>query len=594
MDDGGWQRRYTAPSIAGVSWAQAEPGRLGIVSNESGRWQAWSWDLSTGERRVASTSGVGAEEVHVLPDGSGVVWWHDALGDERGRWMVTPFGGGEPQPLLEEVPDGWMMGISIAGDLAAVGLSTDENYRVFVGSVGSPARELYRSERPAGVGRGYPQGTGGLSADARLLCIRHGEAADIRHPGLRVLDAGSGATVGDQLDPGMWVDPVAWSPIEGDQRLAFVQERSGIERPAIWDLATGNRTDLLLGDLAGPVEPVDWFPDGSALVIRHEREGRHRLLRVEPVHGDATEVVAEIDGTISAGGFRPDGTLWLRTASSRRPPAINDVDGAPVLELPVEPAPDGRPMRPIAFSNPHSETIHGFVIVPEGPPPYPTIVSVHGGPESHHTDDFDADALAYADNGFAVLLVNYRGSTGYGRAHREALAGNIGFPESEDVIAALDHVITDGVADPARVFLEGWSWGGYLAMLNAGLNPERWQAVAAGIPTGDSVAAHYECAPSLRAWDLAVMGGSPMELPELYRERNPMTYVDRVRAPMLVIAGENDSRCPLGSVMIYAHALRVRGKAVEVHTQAGGHHANDVTERIRHIELIVDFFRRNA
>jgi dipeptidyl aminopeptidase/acylaminoacyl peptidase len=73
-----------------------------------------------------------------------------------------------------------------------------------------------------------------------------------------------------------------------------------------------------------------------------------------------------------------------------------------------------------------------------------------------------------------------------------------------------------------------------------------------------------------------------------------MTYVDRVRAPMLVIAGENDSRCPLGSVMIYAHALRVRGKAVEVHTQAGGHHANDVTERIRHIELIVDFFRRNA
>jgi dipeptidyl aminopeptidase/acylaminoacyl peptidase len=238
--------------------------------------------------------------------------------------------------------------------------------------------------------------------------------------------------------------------------------------------------------------------------------------------------------------------------------------------------------------------IHGFVITPDGAPPYPTIVSVHGGPEWHHTDDYDADALAYADQGFAVLLVNYRGSTGYGRAHREAILANIGFPESEDVIAALDHAVGTGITDPTRVFLEGWSWGGYLAMLNAGLNPDRWRAIAAGIPTGDYVAAHYECAPSLRAWDLAVLGGSPVDLPELYRERNPMTYVDRVRAPMIVIAGENDSRCPLGSVMVYVHALRVRGKPVEVHTYPGGHHANDVNERMRHVERIVDFFRRNS
>jgi dipeptidyl aminopeptidase/acylaminoacyl peptidase len=130
-------------------------------------------------------------------------------------------------------------------------------------------------------------------------------------------------------------------------------------------------------------------------------------------------------------------------------------------------------------------------------------------------------------------------------------------------------------------------------MLNAGINPGRWRAIAAGIPTGDYVAAHYECAPPLRAWDLATMGGSPMDLPDLYRERNPMTYVDHVSAPMLVIAGENDSRCPLGSVMIYAHALRVRGKPVTVHTYPGGHHANDVEERIRHVAMIVDFFRAN-
>ena len=112
----------------------------------------------------------------------------------------------------------------------------------------------------------------------------------------------------------------------------------------------------------------------------------------------------------------------------------------------------------------------------------------------------------------------------------------------------------------------------------------------AGIPVGDSVAAHYECAPALRAWDLATMGGSPMEVPELFHERNPMTYIDRVRAPMLMIAGEHDSRCPLGQVMTYAHGLRVRGREVQVHLYPGGHHANDVDEQILHVELAMALF----
>ena len=96
----------------------------------------------------------------------------------------------------------------------------------------------------------------------------------------------------------------------------------------------------------------------------------------------------------------------------------------------------------------------------------------------------------------------------------------------------------------------------------------------------------------MRAWDLATMGGSPMDLPELYRERNPMTYVDRVKAPMLLIAGELDSRCPLGLVMVYAHALRAREHEVAVHLYGGGHHALEVEEKIAHTRMTIDFFKR--
>jgi dienelactone hydrolase len=588
-----WRDRFTASHIDQVAWAPAAPERVAIISTEDGSTQAWSWDLGTGERERASTEGVGAEEAYVLPDGSGVVWWLDLLGDERGHWMVSPFGPDRARPLFPELPDAWMMGISFAGDAVAAGFSTDDDYVVFSRHGDERARELYRNAQPAGVGREFPQGLGGLSADADLVCIRHAERGDIMHQALRVIDALTGAAVADLSDPGCFLGPVAWSPIPGDERLLVHHERDGIDRPAIWDIATGIRTDIPFPDLPGPVTPLDWMPAGDRLLLHHEINDEQELLTFDPSDG-STERLLRISGTIDDARIRPDGDIWYRRHSGVDAPTIRNLADDIVLALPGTSAPPGHPFRPIKFENPSGDRITGFVVTPDGTAPFPTVVSVHGGPEWHHTNAWGPRTQAYVDNGFAVVLVNYRGSTGAGRAHREAIKGNIGFPESEDIIAALDTLIADGVADASRVAIEGWSWGGYLANLNAGINPDRWKAVVAGIPAGDYVAAHYESAPPLQAWDVSVMGGTPMDLPELYAERNPMTYVDRVRAPTLIIAGTHDSRCPIGQVMVHAHALKVRGKTVEIHLYPGGHHANDAQESIRHIELILDFLARHV
>lgn len=169
---------------------------------------------------------------------------------------------------------------------------------------------------------------------------------------------------------------------------------------------------------------------------------------------------------------------------------------------------------------------------------------VHGGPEWHDRDAFDPETQAFVDAGFAVALVNYRGSMGYGVTFRNALIGNLWFPETEDVIAGLDALIVEGITDPDRVGFSGWSWGGCLACLNEGLHPDRWKAVFAGIPAGDMVAAHFASMPEIQAYDVALYGGTPEEEPELYAERNPMTYVDDAIAPVLVTAGERDPRLP--------------------------------------------------
>ena len=587
-----WAGRFRRPTIEQLTWAPRAPDRLAAVTTEDGSWQAWAWDLATGSRRRVSDRGVGAEEAHILPDGSGVVWWLDEDGSERGHWVVSPFGGdGAARPLLDGLADGWTMGVSLVGGAVAAGLSTEEDYRVYVTLGGEPPRELYRSPVAAGVGSEWPQGGGGLSAEASLVCIRHSEVGDIDRQALRVLDAGTGEAVGEQVDREMHLAAVAWSPIDG--RLLLTQERVGIERPGIWDLGAGDRTDLRLEDLDGPVIPAGWSLDGSRVLAHHDPGGGiQRLLAIDPSSERSEELVAH-EGTIYEAAFRPDGGLWYRADSSVDPPAVLDAAGSTVVSLPGEPLPPAARSVPISWETPSGDTIRGFLTTPTGSGPFPTIASIHGGPGWHHTDLWDPARQAFVDEGFAVLETNYRGSTGRGRAFREVLRGNIGFPESEDVVAGVDHLVDTGVADPDALFLEGWSWGGYLTTLIAGLHPGRWRAACAGIPVGDYVAAHYECAPALRAWDLATLGGSPMDLPELYRERNPMTYVDRVRAPMLMIAGEHDSRCPLGQVMVYAHALRARGREVEVHRYAAGHHATAIDERIAHTRMTIDFFLRH-
>jgi dienelactone hydrolase len=587
-----WTLRFTHPTIEQVAWPATRADRVAAVTTEDGSVQAWAWDLGSDERRRVSRGGVGAEEVHITPDGDDVVWWLDEVGDERGRWIASPFDGGDARPLLPGFHDGWAMGLSLVRGGAAAGFATDDDYRVVVAIGDEPARELYRSAEPAGVGSEWPQGGGGLSPDAALICVHHSEHGDIDHQALRVLDARSGERAGDQVDEGRKMEAIAWSPARGARQLVFTQERTGIERPGVWDLDARERVDLPMDGVDGPVIPLGWTPDGDRILAHHDPgRGTQRLLTVDPASGGSAEV-ASVEGTIHQAGYRSDARLWLRVDSTVSPAAVVSPEGDQLLQLGMGSPPAGTRSRWRSWPS-GDDTIHGFVTTPAGSGPFPTIASIHGGPDWHHSDLWDPGLQAFVDEGFAVLQVNYRGSTGRGKDFRERLKGNIGFPESEDIVAGIDDLVDAGIADPAALFLEGWSWGGYLTTLLAGRYPERWRAGCAGIPVGDYVAAHYESAPTLRAWDDATMGGSPMELPELYRERNPMTYVDDVRAPLLLIAGEHDSRCPLGQVMVYAHALKVRGREVDVHLYPGGHHALDVEEQIAHARITIEFFRRH-
>jgi dipeptidyl aminopeptidase/acylaminoacyl peptidase len=468
-----------------------------------------------------------------------------------------------------------------SGDgLVVAGTASDDGFSVYVAEGDAPARLIHHHAEPVDVAS--------LSRDSSLLALAHAEHGDTMHPAVRVVDARTGAGRGDQWDgPGLGLGVAGWSPVAGDQRLALSQEREGLQRPAIWDLSTGRRRDYTL-DLPGDAEIEDWWPDAGSLLLNHDHEGRSRLHRLYLDTG-ALEALDHPEGTISGAGVRPDGEVWFRLASGAAPATVRTLAGDEVLAPPGERAPAGRPYRSWSFSNPAGQRIHGFVAAPEGDGPHPVVMLVHGGPTWAYSDTFMPDVQAFVDHGVAVAMVNYRGSTGYGTAFRDALIGNPGFPEVEDVVAGLDALVAEGVADRARAAVAGGSWGGYITLLALGLHPERWVAATAAVPVADYVTAFRDEAPSLQAFDRTLFGGDPDSVGGLYVERSPLTYVDRVTAPVLIIAGDNDSRCPIQQVMNYVEALQARGGTVEIYRFDAGHGSMVIDERVRQMRAELDF-----
>jgi dipeptidyl aminopeptidase/acylaminoacyl peptidase len=582
-DTPAWIRRFRAARVSLPTWAADAPHRLVYATNASGVWQVMSWDLERDDHRQITDKETGVLGGRPTPDGSGVVWFDDRAGDEVGRYVVSPFDGGPPVPYIPDLEEGWSAGLSVRPHRQAVGVSTSDGFAISVRD-GGGVRELYRSPQPAGVG--------GLSKDAEVLAISHTERGDVMHPDLRLVDAATGRVLLDVAD-GLTdtVSPAGWSPIPGDQRLALLCDHTGRTRPELLDVGSGDRTPLEL-DLPGEVYVADWWPDASALLLGHDHLGRTTLHRYELDSGELRDLDLTT-GSILGARVRDDGALWYAFNSSATPSQIrvrDDEGDRRLLTPPGDPAPEGVAYRSLHYDNGEGQEVHAFLAVPEeGEGPHPIVVDVHGGPSAQETDTFVASVQAWVDHGYAVLLPNYRGSTGYGKAWEDTLQGDPGRPELIDVLAGLRHVIDEGIADPERTVLTGGSWGGYLTLQGIGTQPDAWKAAIAIVPVADYIAAYADEAPVLQEFDRTLFGGTPDELPDLYRERSPITYVDQVTTPVLIITGANDTRCPKRQVDNYVAALERAGVPHAYDVFEAGHGSYAIEETIRQQALALDF-----
>ncbi|MGD0587448.1 MAG: S9 family peptidase [Thermoplasmata archaeon] len=397
--------------------------------------------------------------------------------------------------------------------------------------------------------------------------------------------------------------PVAWSP---DGRSVAVESDAGeFTRAGLLDVAS--RAVRWLGPGTADESPVDFSPGGRSLLVV-----RTRGVRVQPVvydltNGEERAISVNLDPG-SEVGFLPDGSrvLALRNDSSR--PAnlvtwnpnggtIDDVlppDFGPISPDQVVPA------EMIRYPSFDGREIEAILYRPRGAPSSgrgPAIVEVHGGPTWQFFDGFHRVTQYLVSLGFAVLKPNVRGSTGYGSGFRDLNLRDLGGGDLKDVAAAAEYLRHQSFVDPDRLGIFGGSYGGYLTYAALTWYPDLWAAGVAIAGVTDWKLCYDEELPALQHYDRELMG-DPVENAVLYRERSPVFFAANVRAPLFMIHGLHDPRCPVSQARVFRDALlrlgRKEGRDFEyLEFSDEGHGSADREQILRAYRPAASFLQRH-
>ncbi|MET9782792.1 S9 family peptidase [Nocardiopsis alba] len=354
-------------------------------------------------------------------------------------------------------------------------------------------------------------------------------------------------------------------------------------------------------------------------VYTHRRTGEILAARfvgprphIEVLDDDFAEVYAKLstlsDGVLGTLSSDDTGRHWIATFVHDRDPAVawyydHETGQSRRLFRPyphLDPA-DLAPMEAVEFPARDGLPLHGLLTLPIGVAPerLPLVLLVHGGPWMHDTWGYNPQAQLLANRGHAVLQVNFRGSTGYGRRHTTAAIGQFAGAMHDDLLDAVDWAVDQGYADPDRIGIMGGSYGGYAALVGVTFTPDRFAAAVDIVGIADLASFMRNLPPFSRpylmtSWYAYV--GDP-DIPEQevdMLERSPISRVDKITTPLLVAHGANDVRVMQGESDKIVASLEERGVPVEyLLAEDEGHGFANPENEIRLQEAILRHFEKH-
>jgi dipeptidyl aminopeptidase/acylaminoacyl peptidase len=353
----------------------------------------------------------------------------------------------------------------------------------------------------------------------------------------------------------------------------------------------------------------NFSPDGKNVTFRANVDGHADLY----VHDLATQKTTELPlskGVNSFGGaesaFSPDGKKLLYYHNGANAPAdawtyyVASGKSTQITHSLMAGVPADHMVEPFLVHYPSRDgkwTISAWVYVTRNMQrngQNAAIVYIHGGPKSQSVDSFNRFIQHIVNQGYMVIAPNYRGSTGYGKAFEDANLFDMGGGDLQDVLAAADFLKATGYPDPKKIIAMGGSYGGYMTMMAVTKAPDVW---AAGVPIVPFVNWFTEIEnedPVLQQSDLATMG-DPKKNPDFFRERSPFFFVDQIKAPLLLLAGGHDPRCPKEETIQVADAIKKHGGVADYKIYENeGHGFAKVENQIDAYRRVTDFLKAHV
>ena len=570
--------------------------RLAFQWYRDGDWQIFLKDLPFGEPRRVADIDDPCWCPQFSPDGRLLYFSRDDRGSECFDFYRYELASGRLENLLPDTPD-----FSPLPDFA---LSPDGNHIAMTASNG-PGYSV--AVMPATVSRGatslthlsrhpYTETSPHWSPDGRMIAVTTGTHGQDTSVHVMAADGSDASIVGgsDHFHAGH----LAWSP--DGRTIAFSGGPDDHPAIGLYDVASG----VISWVWSGPLDahhPV-WSPDDRSLAFLVDNDAETGLRHLDLATGQMRELSLGA-GNHYAPSFHPDGDALLVVFSAPDHPADLFEVRLPhgqatqiTTSLPADLA-EHDFVSGVAVTFPswdHLTEVPALLVEPDAPNGA-GVVMIHGGPTWHHSNEWDALRQAFAAEGVTVVHPNYRGSDGYGRRWQKANRWLMGQGEALDCVAAHEFLVALG-CDPARIAVTGRSWGGFLTMAMVTQFPELWAAGVAGVPFFDFIDSARDPAvrEDLRWWDTQNTGDPDKDAAQL-SYYSPSSHLDRIKAPLLLLGGELDPRCPPRQLREVAAALEARGKVCEAVVYPDeGHEISGLEHRIDYDQRTVDFILRHT
>jgi dipeptidyl aminopeptidase/acylaminoacyl peptidase len=476
---------------------------------------------------------------------------------DAGHVWLVPTAGGPPRKLVKGGSPVW-----IDSDRLVVTVERADTTRLaVVDAADAWPRRLATAHGE--IDEHGDEGEAAVSPDGREVAYTFTPRADLNRSEIRVASLDTGEVRALTGTPRMHDNAPAWSP--DGAVIAYASERSGFYELHLVG-RDGSEERRLTSAGADHSEP-EWHPGGAGLVAIRGRRNRFDLVVIDAGSGAADELAR--GGLWSTPHWTATGELVAAYEDHATPPELRIGTRPATRHAPapaaVRRAPYAR-LEEVTYSSFDGLEIPAFLLRPRGASaerPVPAVVYPHGGPTMCYADEWDGHAQYFVDKGYAWLMPNFRGSTGYGREFERLNHGVWGVDDTRDCLAAADYLKTLDWVDGDRLAIFGASYGSYMALLSVTDDPEhRFRCAVAKYGDCDIVTSWAQ-GDRLGVQDLERMMGTPAQALKAYRAGSPFHRLENVEVPLLVAHGERDERVSPKQSQQLVTELRRLGKTFE-------------------------------